>query len=254
VQVLLNLDGPMLSPDLKFDIVARDLPQSIIIEGEPAPVRLNFEFQAFKNKLDESELYRQVFSLIVLRRFSPPESLNINTGRSFANSVSELLSNQLSNWASQVDENLEIDVDLSTFDDEAFHTFQLRLSYTTPNGRWRFTRDAQTFYGNQSGLANPDQQQNTLASLAGDWTVEYLLTADGIFRVKMYNRTNINPILNTIGAQNSVTTGASITHMQSFNELKDLWRAARNRRKQRQADNEADVSKDAIRKNDDGTD
>jgi hypothetical protein len=252
VQVLLNLDGPMLTPDLNFDIVAKDLPQSIIVEGEPAPVRLAFEFQAFKNKMDEQELYRQVFSLIVLRRFSPPESFN--TAGSLANSVSELLSNQLSNWASQVDENLEIDVDLSTFDDEAFNTFQLRLSYTTPNGRWRFTRDAQTFYGSQNGTTNPDQQQNTLASLAGDWTVEYLLTADGMFRVKMYNRTNINPILNTIGAQNSVTTGASVTHMQSFNELKDLWRAARNRRKQQQAADDIDANEDATRKDDDGTD
>jgi len=251
VQVLLNLEGPMLTPDLKFDIVAKDLPQTVIIEGEPAPVRLAFEFQAFKNKMDEQELYRQVFSLIVLRRFSPPESFN--TSGSLANSVSELLSNQLSNWASQVDENLEIDVDLSTFDNDAFNVFQVRIAYTTPNGRWRFVRDAQTFYGSQNGVQDPDQQQNTLASLAGDWTVEYLLTADGIFRVKMYNRTNINPILNSIGAQNSMTTGASITYMQSFNELKDLWIAARKRRKQQQQDSDIDANKEATRVDDDGT-
>lgn len=250
VQVLLNLKGNMLSPDFDFDIVTRDLPQSIIVEGEPNPVRLDFEFQAFKNKMDEQELYRQVFSLIVLRRFSPPESFN--TSGSFANSVSELFSNQLSNWISQVDENLEIDVDLSTFDQEAFNTFQLRLSYTFLNGRLRVTRDATTFYGNQNNIPNSSQQQNSIASIAGDWTVDYLLTADGKLRVKMYNRTNINPILNTIGSQNSLTTGVSISHMQSFNELKDLWRAVRNRRKNEKPP-DADANEEAVKNKDDGS-
>lgn len=226
VLVLLEIDGPMLSPEIAFDIVTRDLPQSIVVEGRP-PVRLDFEFQAFKNKLDEQELKRQVFSLVVLRGFSPPESFN--TSGSIVNSVSELLSNQLSNWISQVDENLEIDLDLSTLDEEAYNTFQLRLSYTFMNGRLRVTRDG-TFYGSQdnSGL-NSNQ---SLSSIAGDWTVDYLLTADGKLKVKMYNRTNINPILNTLGSQNSVTTGVSISHTQSFNELKDIWRSARTRREQ----------------------
>jgi hypothetical protein len=63
--------------------------------------------------------------------------------------------------------------------------------------------------------------------------------------VKMYNRTNINPILNTLGSQNSVTTGVSISHTQSFNKLKDIWRSARARR-----DQNADVDVD---QNEEGT-
>lgn len=229
VKVLLELDGPMMSPQIEFDITATDLPQSIMVEDDDGvmPVRLDFEFQAFKDKLDEQELKRQVFSLVVLRRFSPPESFN--TSGSIVNSVSELLSNQLSNWISQVDENLEIDLDLSTLDEEAYNTFQLRLSYTFMNGRLRITRDG-TFYGSQDNTALNSNQ--SLSSIAGDWTVDYLLTADGKLKVKMYNRTNINPILNTLGSQNSVTTGVSISHTQSFNTLKDIWRSARTRREE----------------------
>ena len=226
VQVLLKLEGPMLAPEITFDIQANDLPQNIVVEGQN--VRLDFDFQSFKNKMDEQELKRQVFSLIVLRRFSPEESFN--TSGSIVNSVSELLSNQLSNWISQVDENLEIDVDLSTLDEEAYNTFQLRLSYTFMNGRLRVTRDG-TFYGNQNNGAINNNQ--SLSSIAGDWTVDYLLTADGKLKVKMYNRTNINPILNTLGSQNSVTTGVSISHTQSFNNLKDIWRSARTKREKR---------------------
>ena len=245
VQVLIELDGPMLSPQINFDIVTRDLPQSIIVEGRP-PVRLDFEFQAFKNKMDEQELKRQVFSLIVLRRFSPPESFN-TSGSDVINSVSELFSNQLSNFVSQVDENLEVDVDFSRMDEEAFNTFQLRLSYTFLNGRLRITRDG-TFYSAQNNSNNLNSNQN-LSNIAGDWTVDYLLTGDGKLKIKMYNRTNINPIFNTLGSQNSVTTGVSINHTQSFNELKDLWKATRNKQK---SENEVDTNEEAKKKDDEG--
>jgi hypothetical protein len=162
--------------------------------------------------------------------------------------VSELLSNQLSNWISQVDENLEIDVDLSTLDEEAYNTFQLRLSYTFMSGRLRVTRDG-TFYGNQNNDLNSNQ---SLSSIAGDWTVDYLLTPDGKLKVKMYNRTNINPILNTLGSQNSVTTGVSLSHTQSFNNLRDIWRSARRRRQEEEREAPpAAEPKAVINKNDD---
>jgi hypothetical protein len=248
-QVLLELDGPMLSPQINFDIIAKDLPQTLV--SVDPPVRLDFEFQTFKNRIDEQELKRQVFSLIILRRFSPQESFN--TSGSIANSVSELLSNQLSNWVSQVDENLEIDVDLSTFDTEAFNTFQLRLSYTFLNGRLRITRDATTFYGNQNTQPGAlPAQQNNLATIAGDWTVDYLLTADGKLKVKMYNRTNINPIIN-IGQQNAITTGVSVLHTQSFNELRDIWRSARNRRKENPDTKNTEGNEEATRSKNDGS-
>lgn len=249
VQVLIELDGNMFSPTTNFDIVARELPQSIIVNSQP--VRLDFYFQAFKNKIDEQELKRQVFSLIVLRRFSPPESFN-TSGGDVVNSVSELFSNQLSTFVSQVDENLEIDVDFSRMDEEQFNTFQLRLSYTFLNGRLRITRDG-TFYSNQGNNTASNTNQN-LSSIAGDWTVDYMLTADGKLKVKMYNRTNINPILNTIGTANSVTTGVSLTHTQNFNQLRDIWRSARKRREaeeKRQQKTNIDSDKDLIRQKDD---
>src|SRR5690606_20660665 len=70
VQVLLNLEGAMRAPDITFDIVAPELPQTVSVANMP----LSFVFDTFKNKLDEQELKRQVFSLIVLRKFQPLES------------------------------------------------------------------------------------------------------------------------------------------------------------------------------------
>jgi len=243
VQVLLALDGPMLNPAINFDIIARDLPQNIVVEKGP-PVNLDFAFTAFKNKLDEQELKRQVFSLIVLRRFSPPESFD--TSGSVVSSLSELLSNQLSYWMSQVDENLEIDVDIASMDQETFNTFQLRFAYTFMNGRLRVSGDG-TFNNTSS---QPTGTQSNPSNVAGDWTVDYKLTADGKLRVKMYSRTNYNPLLNTINTQTTMTTGASLIHTQSFDELRDIFTSSRKQRKKEEEN--ARLIEEAL-KEDDGS-
>jgi hypothetical protein len=245
VQVLLKIEGLMLAFQVSFDIQARDLPRNIQLAESNRSVNLDIEFAAFKNKLDEQELYRQVFSLIVLRKFSPPESFN--TSGSVVNSVSELLSNQLSYWMSQVDQNLEIDVDLNIMDDDAFNTFQLRASYTLFNGRLRLTGDGT--YNNPSST----QRQASPSSVAGDWTVDYMLTADGKLRVKMFSRTNVNPILSSVNNQNTLTTGASLIHTQSFDEIRELWQSRRRKKKEEAPppqDPKAEASKDAKKEED----
>ncbi len=219
-EVLLKLDGPMLAPQIGFDITMRDLPDAVHLDDGRPPIRLKFEFDAYKTKMDEQELAKQVFSLIVLKRFSPPESFTTaNSGVSLSNSVSELLSNQLSYWMSQVDENLEIDINLGSFDEEAFNTFQLRLSYAFMNGRLRVTRDG--------GVTN-QYNKSDLASIAGDWTVDYLITPDGKFKVKMYSRTNTNPLITSTNTNSTaVTTGVSLLYTENFNQWKELLRKAR---------------------------
>lgn len=220
VEVLLKLEGAMLSPLINFDLVADDLPNNVSVEGR-GPVRLSFDFEAFKTRLDEQELKRQVFSLIILRQLSPLDAFA--TSGSLTSSVSELLTNQLSYWLTQVDQNLEIDLDLGAMDAEAFNTFQLRLSYSFLNGRLRVTRDGT--FGNQT------EQQQSVASIAGDWTLDYLLTPDGRFKVKMYSRSNFNAVSSSLGGQTAVTTGVSLLHTQNFNEIKDLLKFARDKRR-----------------------
>jgi hypothetical protein len=58
-------------------------------------------------------------------------------------------------------------------------------------------------------------------------------------------------VLNSISTANSVTTGVSLSHTQSFNELKDLWRAARKRRK-KETDENPNTDEEATKKENDG--
>ncbi len=221
-EVVMGLTGPLLSPEINFDIKAEQLPRNV----SGTSLDMSLEFESFKNRIDEQELKRQVFSLIVLKKFSPPQEFN--TGGVISNSVSELFSNQLSYWMSQVDENLEIDfdVDLTTFDQEAFNTFQMRLSYTFFDGRLRLTRDG-TFINQEDEV--------DLNSLAGNWSVEYLITQDGRVKARVYNRNNYDNL--NLSERNNNTTGISLQYTQSFNEFfKELGKVFKSNKKSNEKD------------------
>ncbi len=207
VDVLLNLKGELLQPIVDFDIDIRNYPATVVAGG--FTLSLESYVAAFEQRIenDEQELNRQVFSLIVLRKLSPEDRFAGISG-SAATGVSELLANQLSYWISQVDENLEIDLDLGGLDAEALNAFQLRLSYNFFDGRLRVTR---------AGEFTNQQNQADASSILGDITVEYLLTPAGNLRLRMYRKSNDNSF-NT-GIENNSTAGVSIMHTKSFDRL-----------------------------------
>ncbi len=206
VKVLLDLQGPLLSPEITFDIDFGDI--------QAQDYETVTSINAFKNKIqtDEQELNRQVLSLILLGKFSEEGNVNI-VGGTTSQSVSQLLSNQLSQLVAQLDENLEIDFDLRDLSDEAFNTMRLRLSYTFLEGRLRVTREG--------GLSNIQD----VNSAVGDWTAEFLLTPDGRYKVKIYYRNNYDYTAGAISQSGTfTTTGASITQTSSFNSFSELFR------------------------------
>jgi hypothetical protein len=211
----LELDGPLLSPEIGFDIKITNYPENATTPGGGPSLGNAVDLFLSRISLDRQERERQVFSLIILRQFSPENSFN--TSGSFGSSVSELFSNQLSYWITQVDENLEIDVDLSGLDAEALNTFQLRLSYSFFDGRLRVTRDG--------SFTDVENEANPL-SVLGEWTVEYFLTRDGQFRAKVYNRNNYNTWVNQADQSNRQTSfsgGVSLLHVTSFDTFSEIF-------------------------------
>ena len=89
---------------------------------------------------------------------------------------------------------------------------------------------------------------NDVSNMVGDWTIDYLLTPDGKFRAKMYNRNNVNPIDQTLGKQSAMTTGFSLMHTQNFNEFKELLQFSRNKaRENPQPKEEPNPSDEALK-------
>ncbi|MDN4164366.1 translocation/assembly module TamB domain-containing protein [Cytophagales bacterium LB-30] len=227
----LFLKGPLLNPDISFNIGITGYPQTVnaVSESFSGTIDLGTIVNGFKNQIanDEQELNRQVFSLIILRRFSELESFAGSTS-TLGNSVSEFLSNQLSYWVTQFDENLEIDIDLAGLDADAFNTFQLRLAYTFLDGRLRVSRDG----GFTTAVENDQSAQ--VRGIVGEWTVEYLLTPDGKLRLKMYNKTNVNTLTSSLENTSSTTAGVSIIQVKSFDQISELWKRKREEKEEKE--------------------
>ncbi|MEQ8519961.1 MAG: translocation/assembly module TamB domain-containing protein [Cytophagales bacterium] len=200
VSVNLHLTGPLLNPEFEFGIDIIDPP---IYQGYD----FNNDLLAFQNKIQNNRDYlnRQVFSLIVLRQFSQEES---NYQQPAGRNLSELLTNQLSNYVSSVNENLEINFDLSGLSQEDLNDLQLRLSYTFLEGRLRVTREG--------GFTNSTNETD-VSTIIGDWTIEYALTQDGQLKAKMFNRNNSN--VYQPGARSTNTTGLSVLYTKSFDDF-----------------------------------
>lgn len=205
--VNMRLEGGLLSPQIGLGLKIQDYPSVM------SSYVTSFEAKIQSN---EQELNRQVFSLLLLRSFMAEGTqggVTIGAG----GSISELLSNQLSSWVSEIDPNLQVEVDANGLDREALNAIRTRVSYNFMEGRLRVTRDG-TFTNSQS--------QATATSVAGDWTLEYLLTRNGRFRIKAFHKNSQNVISTALNNNNNTSQGVSIMHTQSFDNLRDIlpWR------------------------------
>ncbi len=202
--VVLKISGGMLTPDIEFDLQLKN----------ESDVNQTSQSQLSTIRGDEQELTRQVISLLFLKRFSPRQSFTLSGGGTVGNSVSEFLSSQVSYLVSQIDENLEVEVNLADLNNEAFNTFQLRFAYTFLNGRLKVTRGGT--FGNED-----DNNDNVLNDIVGDWSVEYSLTKDGRLRAKVFRNTDQRIPINNENDQNQ-EVGISLRIVHSFNDLREL--------------------------------
>lgn len=210
IRATLDMKGNFLEPEVRLGLDLSEAKKVRDPNLQSAVMQLD---NAIRN--DEQERNRQVFSLLILNQLSSPNSFS-GVGQAFGNSVSELISNQFSNWISQVDENLEFSFNI----DNNFNTFSLRFSYNFLDGRLRITRD---------GAFTTQQRQADIGSIIGDWTIEYLLTPSGKYRLKTYYKNNQN-ILNNVNLNaGSSSTGFSFLHTANFNSFGELFTPLRKR-------------------------
>jgi hypothetical protein len=212
VDLILKLNGDLAAPSVSYNLN---------IKERPATSEFRQAVQAFEARLQssEQELNRQVSSVLLFNQLLPEGSglfQQDQVSSGLYNSVSELLSNQISRLASNINQNLDVGVSLGGFtgsntNDNLINNLQLRFSYRFLNDRFRISRDGGFTYGTN---------QTSAASLLGEWTLEYWLTADGRLRAKMYNRNQQSALAQTAGISTLTTGGGvSLLYTRTFNHL-----------------------------------
>jgi hypothetical protein len=216
--VLLNVKGPMLSPEITLGC-------STLANIQDPAISLPVKNYMDILQTNDQELNKQVFSLIMMRRFSAPNSFSGGSIGGGA-TLTELFSNQLSHILSQVDENLEVNVNLQNLNRDALNAMQLRFTYTALDGRLRISRE-----GSFQNVQNSNQAN--ISNIAGEWTVEYLISEDGRLRLKLFNKIQNNSLVSSLNTATNTSAGFSMMHTQSFDSLSELI-GGRRRRKQKE--------------------
>src|SRR5690606_35899375 len=137
VELIITLTDRLMSPTVGYSLTFKEYPNTPEFRNGIA---------IFENQLqnDEQELSKQVSSLLLFNTLLSPNNplFGSNQSQSFVgNSVSELISNQISKWASALDQNLEVGLTGLTLDEHMIDNLQLRFSYRFLNDRFRITRD-----------------------------------------------------------------------------------------------------------------
>ena len=206
ILVVLKLNGPVVNPEIDFELKFEE--NSTVSNSDTDWYDILTAINS-----NEQELKRQVFSLLILRQLSPSNQLPSSgqIGQGFGNSVSEFISNQLSYWLNQVDDNLEVSVDLLSLDESAAETVELRLAYTFLEGRLRLA--------GASAVNNTQNQSSATNNIIGDMSFDYFLTEDGRLRLKIFRQNNPYNYAN----ENSAEGGISLQYVKSFDKLKRLF-------------------------------
>lgn len=218
--VYLNVKGEFLDPSLSF---ALDIPKDDQ-SGTDASVygavqRLNEQ---------ESELNKQVFSLLAFNRFFPTTGSDGGSGGGniiSRNNVNQVLSGELNAFSNKIFENsgFELDFDLDSFTDYRGGAAQDRTKLNI-NAKDQFFNERLIVSVGSSvdvkGSAQPGQKETPII---GNVSLEYLLTNNGRYRLKGYQKSEYT---NIIDGQ-LIVSGLALIFDREFNEFSELFRPSK---------------------------
>ncbi len=201
VDAMMMLTDKLMQPKVNFDIL---LPNS----DEATRNLLKSQI------VNEDDLNRQVFSLLVFRTFLPSQSgvANASAISNVGSNVSELLSSQLTNMLSQISSDVNLGVNYMQGD--ATSADQVNVNLSTQLFNDRVSIDGSVGTGNTS----TSSVTNT-SGMVGEFNIEVKVTEDGAVRIKAFNRSNQYLLVT-----NDVpyTQGVGVFYRREFDDWKEF--------------------------------
>lgn len=227
VSLIMHLQGSLLRPDISFDIAFPDL------TGE---LKRLADSKIDILKRDPNELNRQVFGLIVVGAFLPATGESATGSSNYLttgiNTLSELLSNQLSIYLTELLSEVFTDVSfISGVDfDIAYNVYDRTNYYEGPNpsqvlqGRGSEIQLQQKLFladdrisVNVGGNFSEGNITSQGVYVTHNIAVEIILTDDRRYKFRFYNRTEPR-----LGGGFQTRTGAGFAYRREFDSFDEL--------------------------------
>lgn len=222
VDVVLNLRGEMMKPDIAYQIQLPDVGSLSYESGVAARLR--------EINQDQNKALLQMYGLLLFNQFIPDD--NTTTGGASIvgkNSVGQALSAQasaiLNNITGAILKNSGIGINLNyraynlynqNNDNVDRNQLSAGITGNLLNNRVRIYVGGDYDWGRTASSANSNR-------FAGDFRVEYLLTQDGRIRVNAFSKTDYD-VYNLV---NRNKAGLGISYVREYNRLRELFESRR---------------------------
>ena len=228
-EVMLNLDGDLLEPDITFDIEL-DGNQS----GVSAEVVNNVSAKLNQLDLQESEMNKQVFALLLLNRFIGENPFQSEAGMSAEGlarqSVSRILSEQLNNLAGDLIQGVDLNLNLESTEDYSTGQKSNRTDLNVQLSK-RLLNDRLTVnVGSDFGLEGEARVNERTTNIAGDVSVDYDLSQDGRYKLRVYRKNEYQVALQG----EIIETGVGFIITLDYDEFKDIFEKRKTNKEIRQ--------------------
>jgi hypothetical protein len=216
-QVILHMDGQLMKPEISFEISMP--PEDRGVLNGTVWAKLNLLNQ------DPSELNKQVFALLVLNRFIQNNPFDNGGGGAYVarNSVSKFLSQQLNVFAEQYIKGVELNFDVQSYEDYSTEGKVEGRTEVNIGVSKRFLKDRMvvSVAGNVD-VEGERAKQNNVSNLAGDIVLEYMLTADGRYRLRVFRKDQYEGILDGEVKE----AGIGVLYTKDFDKWNQLFKKA----------------------------
>jgi hypothetical protein len=224
VDLLLQMRNNLINPDITFDFLINST--NPIIKNY-----VNTKLRLLQD--DQNEINRQVFGLIMMGRFLPSnnDGANPNAAEAGINTLSEILSSQLSGYLNSLLNEFITDGELAVNYSNYNNDFSGIVNPTPGNSevsnrnsveidfKKKFFNDRVVInIGGNFDFGATTAGQQSSNQIAGDFIIEYKVAEDGHIRIKAYR---IGEPSN-YEFRNRNKTGIAFSYQEEFNNLEDL--------------------------------
>lgn len=213
--VYLKMAGFLSSPEISFDI---DLAQN-----DRGALNGSINSRLAQLREDESQLNKQVFALLTLRRFIGENPLESGSEGGLASasraSASQVLTQQLNALSDRYVNFVDLDLGVNSFEDYSSGQQQGRTQLQLGVSKQLFNDKVTVRVGGNVDLEGERASQNSVNDVAGNISIDYKLTEDGRYKLKAARQNQYeNPIEGEL-----TKTSAGVVYVRNFNAFRQLF-------------------------------
>lgn len=240
-EVELYIKNELMHPEISFGL---DMPEE---ERTRYAISNNVYNRIKQINLDESELNKQVLGLLVMNRFiaSNPFSSLEGGGSGVEGiarqSASKLLSEQLNNLAGDLIKGVDLTFDLQSEEDYSSGQLENRTDLNVGLSKQLFGGRTTVYVGSNFELEGQETANRKSTNIAGDVSIEYLISRDGRYRLRAYRKDEYESVIEG----QVIETGLSFILTMDYDKFKELFQKSKDKsaKKKKRSERKTDSRK-----------